>query len=166
MKRCSIKSAGRVATSRSLRRHHTIRQPVSAPRTFESARTTRLKQVSMQIQPTTVTDRDLWNATLAQIPTAHILQTWEWGEFKKSTTGWTPQRFAYMRKGGVVAMAQVLTRQVGPFKIMYVPKGPALDYSDPALRTAVIGALQRYARDKGAIFIKMDPDVVMGTGVP
>ena len=57
----------------------------------------------MQIQPTTITDRDLWNATLAQLPYAHILQTWEWGEFKKSTTGWMPQRLAFMHKGGVVA---------------------------------------------------------------
>jgi peptidoglycan pentaglycine glycine transferase (the first glycine) len=120
----------------------------------------------MQIQATTVNDRDLWNATLAQLPTAHILQTWEWGEFKQSTTGWMPQRFAYMHKGGVVAMAQVLTRQVGPLKIMYVPKGPALDYGDPELRSAVAAELQRFARDKGAIFIKIDPDAAMGTGVP
>src|SRR5678816_3424032 len=80
---------------------------------------------SMQIQLTTVTDRDLWNATLAQMPYSHVLQTWEWGEFKHATTGWTPQRIAWMHKAAVVGMVQVLTRQAGPFRIMYAPKGPA-----------------------------------------
>ncbi len=120
----------------------------------------------MQIQPQTITDRGLWNATLAEIPYAHVLQTWEWGEFKRQTTGWTPQRLAYYHQGGVVAMAQVLRREIGPLRILYVPKGPALDYSNPALRSAVIQSLQRHAREEGAIFIKIDPDVVIGTGVP
>lgn len=120
----------------------------------------------MQIQPTTITDRDLWNGTLAQMPYAHVLQTWEWGDFKQATTGWTPHRIAYMNKGAVVAMAQVLTRQGGPFKVMYVPKGPALDYTDQSLRVAVNKSLQHHAQDKGAIFIKIDPDVVCGMGVP
>lgn len=120
----------------------------------------------MQIQPTIISDRATWNATLAQMPYAHILQAWEWGDFKRSTTGWSPHRIAYMHKGGVVAMAQILMRQAGPFKIMYVPKGPALDYSDQALRVAVVKALKHHARDKGAIFIKIDPDIVYGMGVP
>jgi lipid II:glycine glycyltransferase (peptidoglycan interpeptide bridge formation enzyme) len=63
-------------------------------------------------------------------------------------------------------MAQVLTRRAGPFRIMYVPKGPALDYTNADLRRAVLESLKRYARENRAIFIKIDPDVVTGTGVP
>ncbi len=120
----------------------------------------------MQLLPTTVTDRATWNATLALMPYAHVLQTWEWGDFKAATTGWSPQRIAYMHQGGVVAMAQVLTRRVGPLAIMYVPKGPALDYSNEALRQAVLDSLKRHAQDSGAIFIKIDPDITTGVGVP
>jgi peptidoglycan pentaglycine glycine transferase (the first glycine) len=120
----------------------------------------------MQLHPMTVTDRSTWNATLALIPYAHVLQTWEWGEFKAATTGWKPERIAYMNKGEAVAMAQVLTRQEGPLRVMYVPKGPALDYANPPLRAAVLDHLKRHAAGMGAIFVKIDPDVVMGVGMP
>ena len=38
---------------------------------------------------TTITSRETWNTTLAALPLAHVLQTWEWGQFK-SRHGWTP----------------------------------------------------------------------------
>lgn len=120
----------------------------------------------MQLHPITITDGATWNATLALMPYAHVLQTWEWGEFKAGTTGWKPQRIAYMHRGETVAMAQILTRREGPFRIMYVPKGPALSYAEGDLRTAVLEQLKHYAHEHGAIFIKLDPDVVLGTGVP
>jgi peptidoglycan pentaglycine glycine transferase (the first glycine) len=120
----------------------------------------------MQIHSLTINNREKWNATLALMPFAHVLQTWEWGEFKASTTGWQPHRIAFMDGETVVAMAQVLTRREGPFQVMYVPKGPALDYTNEPLRKAVIDALKAYARQHRAIFIKIDPDVVIGVGVP
>jgi lipid II:glycine glycyltransferase (peptidoglycan interpeptide bridge formation enzyme) len=49
---------------------------------------------------------------------------------------------------------------------MYAPKGPALDYAHAELRSAVLQALIRLADDAGAIFLKIDPDVVCGVGVP
>jgi peptidoglycan pentaglycine glycine transferase (the first glycine) len=120
----------------------------------------------MLLHPSNVIDRAVWNSTLAQLPYAHVLQTWEWGDFKAATTGWAPERIAYMHQGGVVAMAQILTRRVGPLAIMYVPKGPALDYTNEPLRTAVLDALKQHASERGAIFLKIDPDVVTGVGVP
>jgi lipid II:glycine glycyltransferase (peptidoglycan interpeptide bridge formation enzyme) len=118
------------------------------------------------LQPTPITDPAIWNATLALMPYAHVLQTWEWGEFKAMTTGWNPQRIAYVHEGVVVAMAQILRRKVGPLSILYVPKGPALDYTNPALRASVLSELKRHAAQAGAIFIKIDPDVTTGVGVP
>ena len=110
----------------------------------------------MLVHPSTITDRAVWNSTLAQIPYAHVLQTWEWGDFKAATTGWAPERIAYMHQGSAVAMAQILTRQVGPLRIMYVTKGPALDYTNQPLRAAVLEELKRYAHKNGAIFLKLD----------
>lgn len=118
------------------------------------------------LQPSTVSDSAVWNSTLALMPYAHILQTWEWGDFKAATTGWTPRRIAYMHQGAVVAMAQVLTRRAGPLSIMYVPKGPALDYGNASLRAGLLEELKRLARAQGAIFVKIDPDVTVGVGVP
>jgi peptidoglycan pentaglycine glycine transferase (the first glycine) len=120
----------------------------------------------MKLLTQTIKDRASWNATLALLPYAHVLQTWEWGDFKAETTGWRPHRVAFMHRGDVVGMAQILTRQQGPFRVMYVPKGPALDYTNPDLRKSVVDELKRYARENKAIFIKIDPDVIVGTGVP
>ncbi|HLV44227.1 MAG TPA: hypothetical protein VKY39_04685, partial [Aggregatilineales bacterium] len=73
----------------------------------------------MQLLTRTITDHDLWNTTLARLPYAHVLQTWEWGDFKAQTTGWKPERLAFFNRGEVVGLAQVLTRQEGPFRVMY-----------------------------------------------
>jgi lipid II:glycine glycyltransferase (peptidoglycan interpeptide bridge formation enzyme) len=107
-----------------------------------------------------------WNAALRALPCAHVLQTWEWGEFKRRTTGWQPQRIAFERDGQIVAMASVGVRRAGPARVLYAPKGPSLDYSDSGLASAVLDHLQNMARRQGAIWFKIDPDVVAGTGVP
>lgn len=114
----------------------------------------------------TITDRARWNDSLRALPYAHILQSWEWGEFKRVTTGWLPTRLAFERDGQIVAMASVGVRSVGPLKVMYVPKGPALAYDDPALLNAVLDHLQAMARRGGAVWLKLDPDVIAGVGVP
>jgi peptidoglycan pentaglycine glycine transferase (the first glycine) len=79
----------------------------------------------------TITNRDMWNNTLHALPYAHVLQTWEWGEFKYATTGWKPMRLAYKQGNTIVAMASVGVRQIGPLRVMYVAKGPAMPYDKP-----------------------------------
>jgi lipid II:glycine glycyltransferase (peptidoglycan interpeptide bridge formation enzyme) len=107
-----------------------------------------------------------WNAALRALPYAHVLQTWEWGEFKRATTGWQPHRLAFERDGRIAALASVGVRRVGPARVMYSPKGPALDYADAELSAAVLDFLQGMARKQNAIWLKIDPDVIAGTGVP
>jgi lipid II:glycine glycyltransferase (peptidoglycan interpeptide bridge formation enzyme) len=114
----------------------------------------------------TITDRDTWNNILRTLPYAHVLQTWEWGEFKRVTTGWEPIRLAFDRDGQTVALASIGVRSVGPLKVMYVPKGPAIDYSDTVLVVDVLRHLQRTARHHRAIWLKIDPDAIAATGVP
>ena len=58
----------------------------------------------------TITDHDQWNTALRTLPYAHVLQSWEWGEFKRVTTGWQPMRLAFQRNGKIVAMASVGAR--------------------------------------------------------
>jgi lipid II:glycine glycyltransferase (peptidoglycan interpeptide bridge formation enzyme) len=119
----------------------------------------------LQVRP--VSDRDEWHTLLLRLPTAHILQTWEWGEFKRQTTGWVPERLAYQNAGGeVAAVASLLTRRLGIFSVIYVPKGPVLDYADEIVRDGVLDHLQALARRRHAIWLKIDPDIPVGTGIP
>jgi len=116
-----------------------------------------------------INDSEHWNAILRSLPYHHILQSWQWGELKRGY-GWTVERMAFKwgERGPVVAAAQVLARRARPLPlaVLYVPKGPAMDYADPGLRAAVLDALVIYARRRRAIFVKIDPDVVLATGVP
>ena len=41
-----------------------------------------------------------------------------------------------------------------------------MDWNDPALRQRVLDDLQAFAKRQGAIFVKLDPDVALGTGIP
>ena len=70
------------------------------------------------------------------------------------------------------AAALILKRQIlrnafaARLSILYTPKGPLLDWSNEPLRNRVLNDLESFAKRQGAIFLKMDPDVVLGTGVP
>jgi len=65
------------------------------------------------------------------------------------------------------AAALVLKRQIlrngfaARLSILYSPKGPVLDWTNEPLRNRVLNDLQSFAKRQGAIFLKMDPDVVL-----
>jgi lipid II:glycine glycyltransferase (peptidoglycan interpeptide bridge formation enzyme) len=114
-----------------------------------------------------IADRHTWNPLISALPFAHILQSWEWGEFK-GRYGWSARRFVWTDAlGQPAAAAQVLRRRIGPptsslrlpTSILYVPKGPLLDWGDESLRARVLDDLQSLACRERAIFIKTDPDV-------
>src|SRR6266852_1317324 len=108
-----------------------------------------------------------WNDIIRQLPYAHVLQTEEWGRFKQRTTGWNYEKtYLRDRSENIVGGALVLTRRIGPFAVMYVPKGPMLDYSNPLLLREMLENLESLARERLAVWIKIDPDVIAATGVP
>ena len=105
------------------------------------------------------TDSKQWNTALSSLTGNHVLQSWEWGQVKIAHN-WIPTRLLWEQDGYPVAAAQVLRRPLPytPWGVMYVPKGPALDYTSPKLLERVLGDLERFARQQHAIFLKVDPD--------
>jgi peptidoglycan pentaglycine glycine transferase (the first glycine) len=116
-------------------------------------------------------DGSQWDQRLQSLPNPHLLQSWTWGDLK-SHYGWSASRFTWLDESDeLVAAAQVLQRETrSPFganpRVLYVPKGPILDWSDESLRRTVLTDLMHIARDRGAIFIKIDPNVPLGTDFP
>ena len=115
------------------------------------------------------TDSAKWASILNSLPHSHLLQSWEWGEFK-SRYSWTAHRWIWEYAEKTVAAAQVLIRierraglRAG---IMYVPRGPLLDWTDSALRLQVLSDLQDFARNAGVLLLKIDPEVPLGYGQP
>jgi lipid II:glycine glycyltransferase (peptidoglycan interpeptide bridge formation enzyme) len=117
-----------------------------------------------------------WNELIASLPMPHLLQTWEWSQVK-ARYGWEPMAFTWNDPGATngnppVAAAMILKRSipVGGFAkrlcVLYIPKGPNLDWNNTSLRQRVLADLQKFARRQGAIFVKLDPDVTLGLGIP
>ncbi|MEO8357686.1 MAG: peptidoglycan bridge formation glycyltransferase FemA/FemB family protein [Chloroflexota bacterium] len=124
---------------------------------------------------------------ISKLPNPHVLQTYEWGQVK-AKYGWSPLYAVWTADGtfavfkqtehlslntdNCVAAALILKRQIinhgfaARLSVLYTPKGPLLDWTNESLRNRVLNDLQSFAKKQGAIFLKMDPDVVLGTGVP
>jgi lipid II:glycine glycyltransferase (peptidoglycan interpeptide bridge formation enzyme) len=131
----------------------------------------------------------LWNTLISELPNPHFLQTYEWAQVK-ARYGWQPIFFLWSGKfykaytsdqldqldlsdrSDIRAACLVLKRTVlsrgfaARLCILYAPKGPLLDWSNEPLRKLVLDDLQSFARKQGAIFLKADPDVVLGRGIP
>ncbi|MGI8422788.1 MAG: ubiquinone/menaquinone biosynthesis methyltransferase [Chloroflexota bacterium] len=107
-----------------------------------------------------VVDANEWNETLAGLPNAHLLQSWQWAELKRDT-GWTPTRIVFERDGSPAAAASIGRLKIprSPWGVAYCQKGPALDYGDLPLFRAVIGRLGEWARRERCIVLTVDPDV-------
>jgi peptidoglycan pentaglycine glycine transferase (the first glycine) len=127
-----------------------------------------------------------WNALISSLPNPHLLQTWEWSQVK-AKYGWEPtfvvwsntfyqsytsDQLDQLDLSDVVAAALVLKRRIpirgmgARLNILYVPKGLLMDWTDASLYKRVLDDLQSFAKRQGAIFLKIDPDVVLGTGIP
>ena len=126
----------------------------------------------------------VWNSLISSLPNPPFLQTYEWGQVK-AQYGWQPHYLIWDEEGKMkeeknlssfvfhpAATALLLKRTIpmagmsARLSVLYAPKGPLLDWTNASLRNRVLNDLQSYAKQQGAIFLKMDPDVVLGTGVP
>jgi ubiquinone/menaquinone biosynthesis methyltransferase len=143
---CRLLALGTVAV-------HTATKPLPGGEAAPSAGEDHLSQRE-------VSDAREWNETLAALPNAHLLQTWQWAELKRDT-GWLPHRIVFERDSRTVAAASVSIRRFSktPFVAAYCQKGPALDYADAPLLGAVLRRLADLARTERCIFLKLDPDV-------
>lgn len=106
------------------------------------------------------TERTRFDDFLDGHPKGHVLQTWEWGEIK-SRTGWQPWRLILEKDGAIVAAVSVLERRlpVLGIPIFYASRGPVLDWQDEQVFDAVLREIRQLAKQHGAIFLKVDPDI-------
>lgn len=112
-----------------------------------------------------------WDSLIASLPGASLLQTFAWGQVK-SRFGWRPLYAVWQDAERISAATLLLERVVRlplvglPLRVLYAPRGPLLDWGDETLRRNVIADLAELARRRGAIFVKIDPDLPLGFGRP
>jgi lipid II:glycine glycyltransferase (peptidoglycan interpeptide bridge formation enzyme) len=107
----------------------------------------------------TARDCDTWNAAVAAAPRADLLQSWEWGEFRRAIGGWQPFRLMLLRGEMPAAGAQVLLRRIKGVPFLYAPRGPWW-HAEEDLR-ALLKELRRGSGLR-APFLRVDP--LLGEG--
>jgi lipid II:glycine glycyltransferase (peptidoglycan interpeptide bridge formation enzyme) len=100
-----------------------------------------------------------WNERLAKAG-GHLLQSWEWGEFKQRH-GWTPHRILVEGEHGT-AMAQVLYRARGPVSMGYIPRGPVVQGEAQLLWPDLLAELGQSARNRRALMTLIEPNTPLG----
>jgi lipid II:glycine glycyltransferase (peptidoglycan interpeptide bridge formation enzyme) len=109
-----------------------------------------------------IKEKDRYNNFIGGHLKGHFLQTWEWGEVKRGM-GWQPLPLVLEKDGEIKASLLILKRRL-PLPglnrcIFYAPRGPVVDIENQEYCEALFAGAERVARDHGAIFLKIDPDV-------
>ncbi len=121
------------------------------------------------MQYTRITNQPEWQKLLGDLGCNELLQTWAWGEIK-SRWGWEPKRYVWLDHDTPVAACQLLQRterRLGiSVSILYAPRGPWVDWENHTRASRVLADLQAIGKQHGALFVKIDPALVTGTGIP
>lgn len=113
-----------------------------------------------------------WDEELLTLENGHLLQTSEWAEVKRKN-GWVASYLSWRAEGELIAAALLLERGLSlssiSFKIRmhYVPKGPifAKNISIDAIKQ-IEKDLVGFSKSRKAFVLNMDPEVLVGRGVP
>lgn len=105
-------------------------------------------------------EREQFDTFIASHPKGHILQTWAWGQVKKAT-GWEPHALVVEDAGQIAASILLLEHGLPGTRrsFFYAPRGPVVDIDNAALFDFLLGAVKEMAKERGAIMLKIDPDV-------
>jgi len=119
-----------------------------------------------------MTNNSQWNINLSHLPEPHLLQTKEWASIK-TQYGWRNIQKSWRDDNGkIVAMANILLKniKIGPlrfkYNIMYIPRGPLLNWNNVALRKRVLNDILFIAKENQSFLLKIDPEVIIGKGLP
>ncbi len=90
-------------------------------------------------------------------PLCNLLQTSKWALVKDN---WDHRIIGVKQNGTLIASAMVLIKQLPMgFTMMYIPRGPIMDYENGALIRFFFAHMKRWAKQYHCLFIKMDPGI-------
>lgn len=114
-----------------------------------------MKQVNTTLRLASGGDKKMWDATVA-----HPLQSWAWGEFRRAM-GLDTIRIVLEKKKRITDCWQLTFHSLPniTYTIGYFPKGPA---PTPLM----CEELARISRRKHALFIQLEPDILVSASLP
>lgn len=105
-----------------------------------------------------------WNDFVRLAPRGHILQTYQWGQFK-GEFGWQPRFWAVQDGDKLLGTMLVQIRRLPlGLALAYSPRGPLVHPENPAIAQMLLDAAIADAKSLGASILKVDPLVEVGQG--
>lgn len=94
---------------------------------------------------------------------AHFLQSYEWGEVSK-IRGYIPYYLGLMDNDEIKASSLVLEKKLLlNYTKLYIPRGFTIDYKNKELLEKMTKEIKKFAKEKKAIFVKIDPAIKLHT---
>ena len=89
----------------------------------------------------------------------NLLQSASWAKVKDN---WDNERIGFYKNDQLVASASILIKPLPlGMTMLYIPRGPIMDYHDQELLQFVLTSLKQFAKTKKALFIKFDPSLFL-----
>ncbi|MFR7397692.1 MAG: aminoacyltransferase [Streptococcus constellatus] len=89
----------------------------------------------------------------------NLLQSASWAKVKDN---WDNERIGFYKNNQLVASASILIKPLPlSMTMLYIPRGPIMDYQDQELLHFVLTSLKKFAKTKKALFIKFDPSLFL-----
>lgn len=94
---------------------------------------------------------------------SHFLQSKSWGEFAKVKKHLTPYYLGLVNEKDEILAATLLLQKHLPLNYcyFYAPRGYVIDYEDNDLLKIMTEKVVEFCKEKKAIFIKIDPDIII-----
>lgn len=94
-----------------------------------------------------------------QHPQVNLLQSSSWAKIKDN---WGNERLGFYKNGELVAVASILIKKLPlGYTMMYIPRGPIMDYQDKDLVKFVMKSLKQFGSCRRSVFIKFDPSLIL-----
>ena len=94
---------------------------------------------------------------------SHFLQSLSWGEFAKVKKNLTPFYLGLVNEENKIVAATLLLQKRLPLNYcyLYAPRGFVIDYNKKEILRAMTNKIVDFAKKKKAIFVKIDPDIII-----
>lgn len=96
-------------------------------------------------------------------PQTNLLQSSDWAKIKDN---WGNERLGVYQDQKLVAVASILIQPLPlGFTMLYIPRGPIMDYQNSQLVAFMFQSIKTYAKSKRAVFAKFDPSLFLRKGL-
>lgn len=96
-------------------------------------------------------------------PQTNLLQSSDWAKIKDN---WGNERLGIYQDQKLVAVASILIQPLPlGFTMLYIPRGPIMDYQNSQLVSFMLQSIKTYAKSKRAVFAKFDPSLFLRKGL-